>query len=332
MKILILGGTKFLGRHLVDAALAAGHEVTLFNRGKTNPTIFPDVETVIGDREKDLDRLAGRQWAAVIDVAGYVPRIVRLSAEALKSSVKKYIFISSISVYPEFRKVGINEDDPVGKLEDETIEEINGETYGPLKALCEKTMQETYGHRALIVRPGLIVGPHDPTDRFTYWTMRVRRGGDMITPDKPHTPIQIIDVRDLSEFIIKLIEDNASGIYNATGPDHELMMGEFLEVCRLVSGSVATFHWASAEFLKEHEVAPWSDMPVWIPDTEEDAGFSRVDVSRAINAGLKFRPLEDTVRDTIQWAGTRPENHEWRAGLNPTKEMTLLSLLKRNDQ
>ena len=332
MKILILGGTKFLGRYLVDAAIAAGHEVTLFNRGKTNPTLFPDVEMILGDREQDVDRLAGREWDAVIDVAGYLPRIVRLSAEALKDSVKKYVFISSISVYSEFSKVGINEEDPVGKLEDETIEEITGETYGPLKVLCEKTVQEIYGDQALIVRPGLIVGPYDPTDRFTYWPMRVKRGGDMITPDKPQTPIQIIDVRDLSEFIIKLIEEGASGIYNATGPDYELTIGEFLDVCRMVSGSVATFHWASVEFLKEHEVAPWSDMPVWIPDTEEDAGFSRVDVSKATNAGLKFRPLEDTVRDTIQWAEMRPEDHDWRAGLNPTKEQILLSLLKRNDQ
>jgi 2'-hydroxyisoflavone reductase len=332
MKILILGGTKFLGRHLVDAALAAGHEVTLFNRGKTNPTLFPNVETIVGDREQEIDKLAGREWDAAIDVAGYLPRIVRLSAEALKGSVKKYAFISSISVYSEFKKVGINEEDSVGKLEDESVEEINGETYGPLKALCERTVQEMYGDRALIIRPGLIVGPYDPTDRFTYWPMRVKRGGDMITPDKPQTPIQIIDVRDLTEFIIKLIEDNASGIFNATGPDHELRMGEFLDVCKLVSGSVATFHWASAEFLKEHEVAPWSDMPVWIPDTEEDAGFSRVDISRAIQAGLKFRPLEDTVRDTIQWAEMRPEDHQWHAGLNPTKETILLTLLKRNDQ
>jgi 2'-hydroxyisoflavone reductase len=332
MKILILGGTKFLGRHLVDAALAAGHEVTLFNRGKTNPALFSNIETILGDREQDIVKLTGREWDAVIDVAGYLPRVVRISAEALKGSVKKYVFISSISVYPEFKKVGINEDDPVGKLDDESIEEINGETYGPLKALCEKTVQNIYGDQALIVRPGLIVGPYDPTDRFTYWPMRVKRGGDMITPDKPQTPIQIIDVRDLSEFIVKLIVDDASGIYNATGPEHELMIGEFLDTCKLVSGSMATFHWASAEFLKEHEVAPWSDMPVWIPDTEEDAGFSRVDISRAIHAGLQFRPLEDTVRDTIAWAGQRPEDHGWRAGLNPTKEQILLALLKRNDQ
>lgn len=332
MKILIIGGTKFLGRHLVDAALAGGHEVTIFNRGKTNPTLFPNVETINGDREHDIEKLSGREWDAVIDVAGYVPRIVRISAEGLKGSVKQYVFISSVSAYADFKKVGINESDPVGKLEDESVEEITGETYGPLKALCEKTVQDIYGDRALIIRPGLIVGPYDPTDRFTYWPMRVKRGDDMITPDNPATPIQIIDVRDLAEFIIKLIEENASGIYNATGPDHELFMGEFLDACKRVSGSVAAFHWASPEFLKEHDVAPWSDMPVWIPDTEEDAGFSRIDVSRAINAGLKFRPLEETIRDTIAWAETRPEDHEWRAGLNPAKEKILLTLLKRNDQ
>ena len=332
MKILILGGTKFLGRHLVDAALAAGHEVTLFNRGKTNPTLFPNIETIIGDREQDINKLSGREWDAAIDVAGYLPRVVRLSSQSLERAVKKYVFISSVSVYRDYKKAGMDESYPVGKLEDESVEEITGETYGPLKALCEKAVQEIYGDRAIIVRPGLIVGPYDPTDRFTYWPLRVKHGDDMITPDKPQTPIQIIDVRDLAEFIIKLIEDNASGVFNATGPDYELMMGEFLDACKRVSGSVAAFHWASAEFLQEHEVQPWSDMPVWIPDTEEDAGFSRVDISRAVNAGLKFRPLEDTIRDTIAWAETRPDDHEWRAGLNSTKEQILLTLLKRNDQ
>jgi 2'-hydroxyisoflavone reductase len=332
MKILILGGTKFLGRHLVDAALAGGHEVTLFNRGKTNPTLFPDLETISGDREHDIEKLSDREWDAAIDVAGYVPRIIRLSAEALKGSVKRYVFISSISVYADNKKVGIDESYPVGKMEDESVEEVTGETYGPLKALCEKTVQETYGDRALIIRPGLIVGPYDPTDRFTYWPMRIKRGGDVIVPDSPDVPVQIIDVRDLSEFIIKLVKENASGIYNATGPDTELTLGEMIDACRRVSGSVVNLHWASTEFLKEHGVEPWSDMPVWIPDTEEDAGFSRMDISRAVDAGLKFRPLEDTIRDTIAWAEMRPDDHQWRAGLDPVKEGLLLTLLKRNDQ
>lgn len=330
MKFLIIGGTKFLGRHLVEAALAAGHEVTLFNRGKTNPTLFPNLETIVGDREHDIEKLSGREWDAAIDMAGYVPRVVRLSAEALKNSLKRYVFISSISVYQDFKKAGMDESYPVGKLEDESVEEITGGAYGPLKALCENVIQEIYGDRALIIRPGLIVGPYDPSDRFTYWPMRIQRGGDMVTPDKPQTPVQLIDARDLSEFILKLIENGASGIYHVTGPDYKLFLGEMLDACKLVTGSVATFHWASANFLKEHDVQPWSDMPVWIPDTDEDAGFARISISKALQAGLQFRPLEETIRDTIEWAEQRPADHEWRAGLNPDKERILLTLLKNH--
>ena len=196
MRILIIGGTRFVGRHLVDAALEHGHEVTLFNRGRSNPGLFPQLETIIGDREKDVNKLAGRIWDAVIDVAGYVPRIVRLSAEVLSGNVVCYVFISSISVYDNFRKIGMDESDPVGKLQDETTEEITEETYGPLKALCEQAVQDIYRERALIVRPGLVVGPHDPTDRFTYWPVGVARGGNVLAPEKPDAPIQIIDARD----------------------------------------------------------------------------------------------------------------------------------------
>lgn len=329
MNILIIGGTRFLGRHLVDAALVRGHTVTLFNRGKTDPGLFPHLETVHGDREHDISKLAGRAWDAVIDVAGYLPRIVRLSAVGLERGAGRYVFISSISVYPDssLRKIGIDESDPVGKLEDETIEEISGETYGPLKALCEKTVLDLYGERGLVVRPGLIVGPNDPTDRFTYWPVRVAKGGDVLAPEKPEVPVQVIDVRDLAEFTVKLIEDNASGIYNATGPDYELTFGEMLETCKQVSGSGANFKWASVEFLNQHKVEAWSDMPVWVPDNEENAGFSRVDVSKAINAGLKFRPLAETVRDTLAWANTRPPDHQWRAGLRSEREKELLELL-----
>ena len=329
MKTLIIGGTRFLGRHLVHSALARGHEVTLFNRGLTNPDLFPQVEAILGDREKDWAELSGREWDAVIDTCGYVPRIVRLSASALEGSVDRYVFISSISVYASFSKVGIDESDPVGKIEDETVEEITGETYGPLKVLCEKVVQDTFGGRsALIVRPGLIVGPNDPTDRFTYWPVRVSRGGDVLAPDSPDAPIQIIDVRDLSDFIIKLIEEKASGVYNATGPDYELTLGAMLETCKQVSNSDANFKWASVEFLSRHEVAPWSDMPAWIPNTEEDAGFSRVDISKAIKAGLTFRPLEDTVRDTLEWAEARPSDWEWKAGLSAEKEEKVLAALE----
>ena len=326
MKILIIGGTRFLGRHLVEAALARGHEVTLFNRGKSNPELFKQVQTIRGDREKDLDQIAGK-YDAVIDTCGYFPRIVRMSAEALKSKARSYVFISSISVYAGFSKIGINESDPVGKIEDETIEEITGESYGPLKALCENAVQDVFDEQALIVRPGLIVGPHDPTDRFTYWPVRVARGGDVLTPEKPDVPIQIIDVRDLSDFVIELLQQNEFGVFNATGPAHELTLGAMLNACKQVSGSDANFKWASVEFLNQNQVAPWSDMPVWVPNVPEDAGFSCVDISKAMRSGLKFMPLEKTIRDTIDWATGRPETHGWKAGLSAKREGELLRLL-----
>jgi len=328
MRILIIGGTRFLGRHLVESALEHSHEVTLFNRGKSHPGLFPQLETILGDREQDVNKLNGRIWDAVIDVAGYLPRIVRLSANVLKESVARYVFISSVSVYDNFRQIGIDESYPVGKLQNETVEEITGETYGPLKALCEKVVQDIYGERALIIRPGLIVGPHDPTDRFTYWPVRIARGGDVLAPQKPEAPIQVIDVRDLSDFIIKLIQDNASGVYNATGPDHELTIGRLLDVSKQVSGSAANIHWASVDFLSQQKVEPWSDMPTWVPEDEEGAGFSRIDVSKALAAGLRFRPLEETVRDTLTWAQTRPADHEWRAGLTAEREAQVLAALK----
>jgi 2'-hydroxyisoflavone reductase len=329
VRILIIGGTRFVGRHLVEAALGHGHEVTLFNRSKSNPGLFPDVETITGDREKDLDKLQGRIWDTAVDVVGYVPRLVRLSAQSLEASVSRYVFISTVSVYENFRKIGIDESYPVGKIEDETMEEVTGEAYGPLKALCEQAVRDIYGERALIIRPGLVVGPHDPTDRFTYWPVRVRRGGEVLAPQKPEAPIQLIDARDLAEFTIKLIEENASGIYNATGPDYELTIGRLLEVSKQVSGNDAHFKWASLEFLNQNKVEAWSDMPTWVPDDEEGMGFSRVDVSKAISAGLKFRPLEETVRDTLAWSQTRPADYVWRAGLKAEREQELLALLEK---
>jgi 2'-hydroxyisoflavone reductase len=329
MNILIIGGTRFVGRHLVNAALSRGHTITLFNRGKTNPDLYEQngrLETIQGDRAHDLDRLAGRSWDAVIDTCGYVPRIARLSAQALKTS-GRYVFISSISVYSETGKIGIDENDPVGKLEDESIEEITGGSYGPLKVLCEQAVQQEFGERALIIRPGLIVGPYDPTDRFTYWPVRVARGGEVLAPEKPQVPVQFIDGRDLAEFILTLVEAQAGGIYNATGPEHELSIGAMLEICKQVSGSDATFTWAPVDFLAENKVEPWSDLPVWVPDTPEDAGFSRVSISKALQAGLTFRALEETVRDTLVWTGTRPQEHVWLAGLDAKRESELLAKL-----
>jgi 2'-hydroxyisoflavone reductase len=242
--------------------------------------------------------------------------------------VSRYVFISSISVYDNFRKVGMDRSYALAKMPAETTDENDPETYGARKVLCEQIVQEIYGERALIIRPGLIVGPHDPTDRFTYWPVRVARGGDTLAPEKPEAVTQIIDVRDLSDFALKLIEENTSGVYNATGPDYELTLGKLLDVSKQVSGSDARVKWAGVEFLNQNKVAPWSDMPAWIPDNEEGAGFSRVDVSKAIRAGLKFRPLEETVRDTLEWAQTRPRDHEWRAGLTAQREAEVLAALK----
>jgi 2'-hydroxyisoflavone reductase len=331
MKILLIGGTRFLGRHLVNSARSRGHIVTLFNRGQTNPNLFMQVDKIHGDREKDLDQLTGH-WDAVIDTCGYFPRIVKMSAEALKDRAAHYVFISSISVYSDFSKIGINESDPVGKIEDETIEEISGGSYGPLKALCEKAVQDVFGIRSLIVRPGLIVGPHDPTDRFTYWPVRIARGGEVLAPDRPDVLTQVIDVRDLAKFIIDLIEQNVSGVFNATGPDHDLSLGRLFDTCKLIGNSDAKFKWAPLDFLNQNNVAPWSDMPVWLPDTGEDAGFARVDVSKALRAGLKFLSLEETVHDTLEWANSRPADHEWKAGLKPEREKELLNLLNNDVQ
>ena len=331
MKILLIGGTRFLGRHLVNSARSRGHIVTLFNRGQTNPNLFMQVDKIHGDREKDLDQLTGH-WDAVIDTCGYFPRIVRMSAEALKDKAAHYIFISSISVYSDFSKIGIKESDPVGKIEDETMEEITSESYGPLKALCEKVVQDVFGIRSLIIRPGLIVGPHDPTDRFTYWPVRIAHGGEVLAPDRPEVLTQVIDVRDLAKFIIDLMEQNVSGVFNATGPDHELSLGRLFDTCKLIGNSDAKFKWAPPEFLNQNNVAPWSDMPVWLPDTGEDAGFARVDISKALRAGLKFLSLEETVHDTLEWANSRPADHEWKAGLKPEREKELLNLLNNDVQ
>ena len=327
MNLLILGGTRFLGRHLVDAALVRGYTVTLFNRGKSNPGLYPHIETIPGDRETDLNKLANRRWDAVIDTCGYLPRIVRLSARALKNSVDSYVFISSISAYADFSQVGITEASPLATMPDETVEEITGETYGPLKVLCEQAVEAEFPGRALLIRPGLIVGPHDPTDRFTYWPFRVAGGGEVLAPEKPDVPVQIIDGRDLAEFTLKLIESRASGVYNATGPDYNLTLGDMLETCKQVSGSDAVLRWAPVEFLAHNKVEAWSDLPVWVPDTPADAGFSKVDVSKAIATGLTFRPLAETVRDTLAWAAARPADHPWRAGLTSEREAELLDLL-----
>ena len=324
MKLLVIGGTRFLGRAIVNDALAGGHEVTLFNRGQSNPDLYSgEVETLIGDRDGGLGVLDGRSWDAVIDTCGYFPRLVRDSAEKLKDAVGHYTFISSLSVYSDNSQVGQDESGTLGTIEDETVEEITGETYGPLKVLCEQAASAVMGAaRALHVRAGLIVGPHDLSDRFTYWPARVARGGEVLAPDSPDKGVQFVDVRDLAAWTVRATQAKLHGPYNATGPNGRLTLGEVLQTCREVSGSAATFTWVSEPFLVENEVGAYVEMPLWVP--AEYAGFDTFDCQKAIEAGLTFRPLAETVRDTLAWQATRPADYQWRGGLTPERELALL--------
>lgn len=324
MKLLVIGGTRFLGRAIVNDALAAGHEVTLFNRGQSNPDLYSGaVETLIGDRDGGLGVLNGRSFDAVIDTCGYVPRLVRDSAEKLKDAVGHYTFISTLSVYSDAGTVGQDESGVLGTIEDETVEEVTGETYGPLKVLCEQAIEDVMGaERVLHVRAGLIVGPHDLSDRFTYWPARVARGGEVLAPDAPERGVQFVDVRDLAAWTVQATEAKRHGPYNATGPNGRLTIGEVLDTCKEISGSDATFTWVSEPFLLENEVGAYVEMPLWVP--AEFASFETFNCQKAIAAGLKFRPLLETVRDTLAWQATRPADYQWRGGLTPEREAELL--------
>lgn len=324
MKILIIGGTRFLGRALVDAARARGHEVTLFNRGQSNPDLYPEVEKLHGDREREADLavLAGRGWDAVIDTCGYVPRHVHNMAKRLADQVERYVFISTISVYADSATPGQDETASLAMLDDAAIEEVTGETYGALKALCERFAEETMPGRVLVIRPGLIVGPHDPTDRFTYWPVRLDRGGEVLAPGDPAVRTQIIDVRDLGEWTIRMVESSATGVYNATGPQGGVSIGEVIETCGRAAANEASVTWVPDTFLQEQSVGAWIELPLWL--LEEDRGLMAVRIDKALRAGLTFRPLEQTVRDTLAWARTRAADYKWRAGLDPDKERQVL--------
>ncbi|KAA3598079.1 MAG: NAD-dependent epimerase/dehydratase family protein [Calditrichaeota bacterium] len=325
MKILILGGTVFLGRFLTKSALKRGHKVTHFTRGKSNPNLFPEVENLIGDRVKsDLNSLKGKTWDAVIDTCGYFPRVVKESAELLKDSVEHYTFISSISVYENLDKPNADELTPVAKIKDKETEEITAQSYGPLKALCEEMAEKIMPKKTLNIRPGLIVGPFDPSDRFTYWVHRIAQGGKVLTPDALDKNVQFIDVRDLADWNIKMVEEKVTGIFNATGPDYSLKFGKVLETCKEVTKSNAELVLASEKFLEENEVAPYIELPLWIPG---QGGWDRVDCSKAISNGLTFRPISETVKDTFEWNNQLKRQNPLRAGLTPKREKELLEKL-----
>jgi 2'-hydroxyisoflavone reductase len=299
MNILILGGTLFLGRALAEAALARGHGVTLFNRGRHAAEPIAGAESLIGDRDGALDVLRGRSWNAVVDTSGYVPRLVRSSAELLVDAVERYVFVSSVSAYADFGKP-VHESAPLATMADARVEEVTGASYGPLKALSERALAEAFRGRTLIVRPGLIVGPHDPTARFSYWTDRVARGGEVLAPDHPDAAVQFIDVRDLAEWMVRMIENEEVGVFNATGPT--MRFGKMLETMRDAIPTDARFTWVSEAFLAAHGVLAWSHLPLWIPNARESHRyFNRIDIERALAAGLAFRPLAETVRNTFAW-------------------------------
>ncbi len=324
MKVLILGGTRFVGRAMAQESLARGDDVTLFNRGKSNAGLFPEVEVIIGDRDGGLDALKGGSWDAVIDVCGYVPRLVRDAAEVLKDAVGHYTYISSISVFAGFDQPGLHEDSPKGTLEDPTTETIDGQTYGPLKALCEAELDRVMPGRVLHVRPGLIIGPHDESDRLTYWVWRVVQGGEVLATGRPDAPMQFIDARDLAAWTFQATERRLTGPYICTGPDYELTTGKLLETCKQISGSDAKLTWVGDSFLREQGLTEEKDVPWWVP--EAYIGYATFNIDKATAAGLKFRPLEETVRDTLRWAMTRPDDHAWQSGLRPDMEKELLRI------
>lgn len=323
LSLLILGGTSFLGPATIEAAQRRGHEMTMFNRGRTNPQLFPDVEKLHGDRDGKLDALAGRKWDAVIDTSGYVPRHARLSAEMLRDAVRQYVFVSTISVYPDFGNGNgaIDEDSAVGVLDDPSVEEVNGATYGPLKALCEQAVEAVMPGRVTNVRPGLIVGPGDPSDRFTYWPLRVHRGGEILAPGDGTTTVQFIDVRDLGEWIIAAIENEVTGVYNATGFQGRLDLREFLYGCKCAITTDCSFTWLSEQFLAAKGVGPWMEMPLWIPAE----ALPYVKNERALAKGLRFRPVSQTIADTLEWALEKRGKQKLRAGMDAARETELLA-------
>lgn len=329
-RILILGGTGFIGPHIVNACRDRGHTLTLFNRGKRNPTLFADLETRLGDRNGKLESLQDGEWDVVIDNSGYVPRHVELSATLLEPRVGRYIFVSSISAYADLKTPGITEDYATAKLADPAVEEVNEETYGGLKALCEQAVEQTYGKRATIIRPTYIVGPGDPTDRFTYWPARVARGGPMLAPGRPANPVQFIDVRDLADFMRRCVEQDISGRFNACNPPRSVSIGALLDTAKKVSGSDAELVWADEAFLAANGVLETGELPIWPPTEGEYAGAALVECARAVAAGLRFTPLEKTVADTLAWHRTRPPEQQrtLRAGLSPEREAELLAKLK----
>lgn len=313
MKLLILGGTAYLGPEIVEEALSRGHEMTLFNRGQTRPDLFPDLEKLRGDREGQLDALKGRKWDAVIDTSGYVPRHVRMSAELLKDSVDQYVFISSISAYEKWAPPGMDESAPEAKMPDPTNEDV-GQYYGALKALCEHAAEETMPGRVTNLRPGYIIGPGDWTHRFNYWPCRVAEGGEMLAPGEPRWFLQGIDVRDLAAFVIECIEQKHVGLYNTDSPEGAITTQDMLDACMEGTRTKVDLTWVDKEFLESQGVFVGGHLPILLPPFDEYAGAGQISTAKARKAGLKSRPLAETARDAWEWVKALPPERQPRWG------------------
>jgi 2'-hydroxyisoflavone reductase len=332
LKVLVLGGTGFVGPAVVESALERGHTLTLFNRGKTNPQLFPGVEKLQGDRDVDkapgLTALKGRTWDAVVDTWTQNPKYVKSAAELLTGSVGQYLFVSTISVYSDF-KAGIGEDGPLHQLKDPADTSNSPEGYGGRKVLCEQYAETALPKRVTVARPGLIVGHRDPTDRFPYWPARCRRGGEALAPGTGQDPVQWIDVKDLGDWIIRAVENKTMGIFNLVGPGHRVPIVEYIHACKAASSNPTDLVWVSEEFLTEQKVSPFGDMPMWLPASQ--SGMFQVSNRRALDTGLKFRPLADTIRDALAWfAQARSADYDFNRGFGLTRERekTLLASWK----
>jgi 2'-hydroxyisoflavone reductase len=324
--LLILGGTGFIGPHLTDVAMARGWKVTHFNRGKRAPDGVPGVETLIGDRKGELDALRGRKWDVVIDDTGYIPKFVKMSADLLAPNVGYCLFVSSISAYASFAKPN-DASSPTGVLTNINEDKVTNESYGPMKALCERYSMEAFKGRCSVVRPGYIVGPLDPTDRFTYWPVRVSRGGEMLGPGTPQDPVQIIDVRDLVAWMMTLVEARTLGYFNGVSSPREFTIGDIIATSKqAIPDNNTTVTWVPEAFLFKQWKPEEVDIPPWSPMTGEYAGASLTDNRNALATGLTIRPLADTVRDTYEWFRTLPAERQekLRAGLNPEVEAATL--------
>ncbi len=327
LEVLILGGTGFLGPHMVRETLRRGHAVTLFNRGRSNNTLFPDLETIKGDRDNALDGLKGRRWDAVIDNSGYVPRHVADSARLLAPNTDRYVYTSTVSVYADFNIHNV-ESSPLGTIPDESVEEVTGETYGPLKALCEKRCEtEIAADKLTIIRPTYVCGPGDHTDRFSWWPIRTRRGGEMIWPGTPRDVIQIIDVRDLANFTLDCVDGSISGVFNAVNRAGEYTMGDLLADSEAVSGVTVEPQWISEAFAYEHEVAGSRELPIWNPTSGENGGSGTFSGEAARAAGLHNRPERETARDVLSWWDTQSEDRQanMTSGMSDEREAELVA-------